>query len=311
MLINLWDPGHLEVGAALVTALLLGLVHGITPDEHTWPITFSYAVGGYSTRAGLRAGLLFSLSFTVQRALGSELAWLGLAHWMGLHGLDYALYIPVGLLMLAGGWLMARQQHPVHLHLVGHCEESTMLNPVPPVAGGYRARRMAGWMPAVHGFVAGWGFGAFALIVYTTLAPAMPSVWLGWLPGALFGLGTAMVQALAGALFGRMAVRKQLPPDVIRAIALKTATRTLAWGGAAYVVAGIAGLLAPRWAGAGVDTGLTMHGLAFIGLPFVLAVGVVLGVGMTSLVLETGRWRQRLAAGNAIPNAQRSTHADA
>lgn len=307
---NLWDPAHLEVGAALVTALLLGLVHGITPDEHTWPITFSYAVGGYSTRAGLRAGLLFSLSFTVQRALGSELAWLGLAHWMGLHGLDYALYVAVGLLMAAGGWLMARQQHAVHLHLLGHCEERSLLQPTAATAVDERARRLAGWMPAVHGFVAGWGFGAFALIVYTTLAPAMPSVWLGWMPGALFGLGTAIVQATAGALFGRMAARKQLPAEAIRAIALKTATRTLVWGGCAYVGAGIFGLVLPGWAGLSVETGVHVHNLASIGLPFVLAVGVVLGVGLTSLVLETHRWRRRLAAGNSTPDTTSARHAN-
>jgi hypothetical protein len=37
------------------------------------PITFSYAVGGYSSRAGMRNALIFSLAFTLQRALASEL----------------------------------------------------------------------------------------------------------------------------------------------------------------------------------------------------------------------------------------------
>src|SRR5204863_7466007 len=46
---NLGDPTHSSVAADLLTAFLLGLVHGITPDEHTWPITFSYAIGAYST----------------------------------------------------------------------------------------------------------------------------------------------------------------------------------------------------------------------------------------------------------------------
>jgi len=41
------------------------MLHGITPDEHTWPITFSYAVGEYSTRGGMKAGFLFSLGFTI------------------------------------------------------------------------------------------------------------------------------------------------------------------------------------------------------------------------------------------------------
>ena len=293
--INLWDPAHLDLGAALITALLLGVVHGITPDEHTWPITFSYAVGGYSTRAGLRAGLLFSLSFTVQRALGSELAWLGLAHWMGMKGLDYALYVPVGLLMLIGGALMARQRRAVHVHFLGHCDEADLMRPAADPRAA-RARRMAAWMPAVHGFVAGWGFGAFALIVYTTLAPAMPSAWWGWVPGALFGLGTALVQAAAGALFGRMATRGKLSPDAIRAVALITATRTLIWGGAAYAVAGVFGLLLPHMAEFGIATGLHVHNLAFLGLPFALAVGVVLGVGVTTLITETRRWRRHLGS---------------
>jgi len=92
--IDLWNPTHPGVVAALVTALLLGLVHGMVPDEHTWPITFSYAVGSYSTRKGLRAGLLFSLTFTVQRAIASELAWLGLSHWMQNDWLNQALFVP-------------------------------------------------------------------------------------------------------------------------------------------------------------------------------------------------------------------------
>jgi hypothetical protein len=76
---NLWEPTHATFAVDLLTAFLLGIVHGITPDEHTWPITFSYAVGGYSSRRGLRARLTFSLAFAVQRALASELAYLGLS----------------------------------------------------------------------------------------------------------------------------------------------------------------------------------------------------------------------------------------
>lgn len=286
--INLWNPSNLDFGGVLLTALLLGLVHGITPDEHTWPITFSYAIGGYSTKAGLRAGLLFSVAFTVQRALGSELAWLGLSHWMSLPKLDNALYIVIGLLMLAGGALMARQHQAVHLHLLG---SSSPPNPQLPPA--QRAQRWVAWMPAIHGFVAGWGFGAFALILYTTLAPAMPSAAWGWVPGALFGIGTTLVQASAGALFGRMAAQRRLTPEAIRSIALTTATRTLFWGGVAYAVAGIFGLIFPRWADFSLDTGVQVHNLAHLGIPFLLAVGVVLGVGISSLILETRRWRHQ------------------
>ncbi len=43
-------PLNLTIGEILVISFILGLMHGATPDEHTWPITFSYAVGKYSTK---------------------------------------------------------------------------------------------------------------------------------------------------------------------------------------------------------------------------------------------------------------------
>lgn len=37
--LDLWSPHHgLSFGIVIVTAFLLGVVHGVTPDEHTWPI---------------------------------------------------------------------------------------------------------------------------------------------------------------------------------------------------------------------------------------------------------------------------------
>ena len=44
-MINLYNPTVVGIYSALLIAFLLGIVHGITPDEHTWPITFSYAIG--------------------------------------------------------------------------------------------------------------------------------------------------------------------------------------------------------------------------------------------------------------------------
>jgi ABC-type nickel/cobalt efflux system permease component RcnA len=74
--LDLWNPHvGLALWAVLVTAFLLGMVHGITPDEHTWPITFSYAVGGYSSRAGMRNALIFSRNCS---ALGTDLRRVGL-----------------------------------------------------------------------------------------------------------------------------------------------------------------------------------------------------------------------------------------
>ena len=288
--INLWDPTHVSFTVDLLTAFLLGIVHGVTPDEHTWPITFSYAVGGYSTARGLRAGLLFSAAFAVQAALASELGHLGLTQWFTIEAFDNIVYVIVGIVMAAAGlYAMGRGVLP-HLHPPGaaHHREA------PP-----QPRELKWWMPAVHGFIAGWGIDAFSLIIYTTLAPAMPSAATGWLPGILFGFGTLCVQAAAGAAFGAWAVRRGLPHEVIRNIALTTAARTLTWGGVAFLLFGLLGLAFPNLADIGVTTPLHIHNLDTLGLPFVLLVFAVVGVGVTSFVSATQAWRRRLLAAPA------------
>lgn len=280
---NLWDPSHVSTTVDLLTAFLLGLVHGITPDEHTWPITFSYAVGGYSTWRGLRAGLLFSLAFTVQRALTSELAYLGLAHWFTFDAFDGVIYVVVGIVMLTAGFYVMGSGSLPHLHLPG----------LDRFAGQTQPRELKPWMPALHGFIAGWGFGAFAAILYTTLAPAMPSAATGWLPGLFFGLGNLCVQAAAGAAFGLWAARRGLPAEAIRSIALTTAARTLSWGGVAFFLFGIFALAFPEAADFGVTTPLHIHNLHSLGLPFLLVIFTVIGVGLTTFVSATQAWRRR------------------
>ena len=292
--VNLWDPTHVSFTVDLLTAFLLGIVHGVTPDEHTWPITFSYAVGGYSTARGLRAGLLFSLAFAIQAAFASELAHLGLTQWFTIAGFDNIVYVAVGLVMAAAGlFAMGRGVLP-HLHLPGlpRTQEHAQAQPPQP-------RELKWWMPAVHGFIAGWGIDAFSMIIYTTLAPAMPSAATGWLPGLVFGFGTLCVQAAAGAAFGAWAVRRGLPQEAIRNIALTTAARTLTWGGLAFFLFGLFGLAFPGIADIAVRTPLHVHNLDTLGLPFLLLVFAVLGVGVTSFVSATQAWRRHLVAGNA------------
>lgn len=279
---QLWDP-HVGIaaGAALVAAFLLGMLHGITPDEHTWPITFSYAIGSYSTRRGLLAGLIFSLAFAFQRAVASELAYLALDRWFTAGSVvDYAVYVVVGAVMVIAGRQILRGHH-FHLggsHPAAAPDPDEMLRDPRP------------WMPAVHGFVAGWGFGAFATVIYTVLAPTMPSAWWGWLPGAVFGLGTMAMQASAGALFGWVSQRLGLSPAGIRRVALTTAGRTMGWGGWAFVAGGLFGLLFPGLAGFSIATGIAVQNLSHIDLGMVLVVVTVLGIGMGTLVSQTRYW---------------------
>ena len=50
-----------------------------------------------------------------------------------------------------------------------------------------------------------------------------------------------------------------------------------------------------------VRTPLRIHNLDTLGLPFLLLVFAVLGVGVTSFVSATQAWRRHLVAGNAAP----------
>jgi hypothetical protein len=290
--VNLWDPhAGLGLGAILLTSFLLGLIHGVTPDEHTWPITFSYAIGSYSTRKGLMAGLIFSLAFTLQRALASELAYLGLDKWFTVGpSVDYIVYLIVGVVMVAAGWHIVRGRH---WHLFG-------THALAPAAVG-DVQDPRPWMPAVHGFIAGWGFGAFAILIYTVLAPSMPSAATAWLPGALFGLGTMAMQAGAGGLFGWVAGRLRLPEPAVRQVALATAGQTLTWGGVCFVGGGMLGLLLPQVAGWSLATGIHVHNLAHVGISLVLVMVSVMGIGVTTLVRATREaLRQNRRGGSAL-----------
>ncbi len=278
-MLNLWDPhAGLAFGAILVTALLLGMVHGITPDEHTWPITFSYAIGSYSTRKGLIAGLTFSAAFTLQRALASELAYLALDRWFTMGSVvDYAIYVLVGLAMV---WAARHIMRGQHWHLFGlghHADQKEQMNDPRP------------WMPLVHGFIAGWGFGAFAIIIYTVLAPSMPSAWLAWVPGFLFGVGTTIIQAAAGGLFGWVSRHLGLSTDDVRQVSLKTAGNTLGWGGMFFMAAGAFGIFFPRLASWSLTTGVHVHNLDQLGLSTILVMLTVMVIGIGTLVRETRR----------------------
>jgi hypothetical protein len=271
-----WEPGHLSFTIDLALAFLLGVVHGVTPDEHTWPITFSYAVGGYSARRGMRAGLIFSLAFAIQCAVASELAFLGLAHWQANARTEYVVDFVVGVVMAAAGIFMMGRSifsfagNAQHTKRPGH-NEAGLRDPRP-------------WMPALHGFVAGWGVGPFTAIVYTTLAPAMPSAAIAWLPGLVFGLGTLVIQGFAGAAIGAWLASRGLSLADVRRIGLTTAARTLRWGGLAFMLYGIFGVVFPHIAGIAITTPIRIPNLHELGIPFLLLIMVVMGIGMTSLI---------------------------
>jgi hypothetical protein len=229
---------------ALAYSFLFGLLHGILPDEHTWPITFSYAIGGASGKQGMKTGLYFSGAFTLQRMFLAELAYLALAPYLLSIKINSIVYIIVGTVMAAAGGVVLRRNRYPHLHLHLHLrhdmgtvplqEASPLVSPVAPPAR---------WAP-IHGFIAGFGFGGFSLFVNTVAVPAMRTAWLAFLPGLFFGLGTMItVVALSGLVGTTLRRTFALTEEEIKWVGTRTGGRALLFGGILFGLAGIVMLL--------------------------------------------------------------------
>ncbi|HZT53207.1 MAG TPA: hypothetical protein VE995_02375 [Gaiellaceae bacterium] len=269
-------------GGALASALGLGLLHGLTPDEHTWPITMSYALGGFSGRRGLHAALLFSAAFTAQRALASELAYFALAGLLMNAGFNAGVDLAVGLLMaVSGAYILHLGREPhlteslerrLHRLLCRRgCREGHGVALVGAAAVPLR-------MTLVHGFVAGWGTGPFALVIYTVLAPAMGSPALAFLPGLLFGLGTMAMQGVFGAAVGAWMRARRLGGDALARLARVVSGAALAYGGLLFTVWGSFALALPgpaRRVEQGIPTGIPLPGLDHLGAGLALVLAVL------------------------------------
>jgi sulfite exporter TauE/SafE len=264
----------------LIIAFILGVLHGITPDEHTWPITFSYAIGSYSTRKGMKAGFSFSLGFTIQRAFLTTLGFLGLAAFYKEYNLDGPVYVLVGVAMTVVGMYMLNKKIDIHIpfdrllmseHHSVKSERVQMHDIKPKVA-------------IVHGLIAGFGFGAYATVITFILAPQVPSLIYAPLPGIMFGLGTMTMQIIFGAIFANFARVKKLSEDQVKYVGRKTAGRTLFYGGIAFAVIGALIVLFPIIDNIAISTGNPIPNLSSIGISTVLVLLVVGVIGIGSLI---------------------------
>ncbi len=272
--------GSLSLGLILAISFVLGLLHGATPDEHTWPITFSYAVGAYSTKGGMKAGFLFSLGFTVQRALLTTLGYLGLAYFYQRYDLDGPVYIVVGLVMAIAGSYVLKGRY-VHLELDRLLRSRTHAREAERTNIYESLRDVPLKMTVVHGLIAGFGFGAYATVITFILAPRVGSLLLAPLPGLMFGLGTMTMQVIFGAAFAALVRLYGLDEDAVRKLGAATAGRTLYYGGLAFVVIGALVIALPPLDQLAVGTGIPIPNLnAFdVGLLLVLLVVGAIGVG--------------------------------
>ncbi len=295
---DLLNP-HAGVATLLVASLLLGLLHGVTPDEHTWPITVSYAIGAGSGRRGMQAGLLFSLAFAVQRAIASELAYLALAPILASGELNALVNLFVGVVMAASGVYILRLGRELHLtesfeHLLHRVFHLTARDGTAGIAidDGVTSRPIPLRMTLVHGFVAGWGTGAFAIIIYTVLAPAMPNAALAWLPGFLFGVGTMAVQVLVGAVLGTWMRARGLGEAAMNYVSRAVAGNTLLYGGLLFALWGVISIVAPALAAPidrGLPTGIAIPNLDSLNAGLLLVAVIVGGIAAGSFVRAVRR----------------------
>ncbi len=278
-------PAGLAITTILIIGFILGMLHGITPDEHTWPITFSYSVGSYSTKGGMKSGFMFSAGFTAQRALLSLLGFLGLAAVYKVYNLDGPVYIIVGLAMLIAGSYILKGKY-LHLpldRLFGSKKEhhSNQAERLPLHETEVKSVPLK--MAALHGVLAGWGFGAYATIITFILAPQMPNIFLAPLPGLMFGLGTMSMQVIIGAIFSNIMRLKKLTLDQLKHIGRSAAARTLYYGGLAFAVVGAFIWAFPLLGQLNLSTGNPIPNLNSIGIATVLVISVVGLIGFGSI----------------------------
>lgn len=195
----------------------------------------------------MKAGLFFSGGFTLQMALLSELSYLALAPLFLSHTFNMIVYFLVGSLMAIAGYYVLRKNKYYHIHLIGHhhddcCEMETSSRVLtkhhahekheitaPPVK----------WA-MIHGFIAGFGIGGFSLFIVTVAAPAMDSVWLGFLPGLVYGIGTMIVVSIFGILFANLLkMNRSISGDELKKIGSQTGGRALFFGGILFSLFGL------------------------------------------------------------------------
>lgn len=240
------------LGFLLAGCFGLGLLHGVVPDEHTWPITFAYSVGSTTGRGGIRSAAWFSLAFTAQRALMSVVVYLVLTAALGLWGFDLAtspglngpVYIAVGAAMAVAGFLILTDRVP-HFHPLMRLSERDLARHTSP--NGRTAAR-DGSVPThwciIHGFISGFGTdsGILSTWVYLFTLPVLVSdgLWpIAWLPGALFGLGTFAVLMVVGFFFGEaLQMSKRVGPNRIAQFGRLVGARTLFVGGLLFLAFG-------------------------------------------------------------------------
>ncbi len=159
----------------LIAVLIVGVIHGLKPDEHTWPITVTYGLMQRNVRGGVIAAVsvfagALTLVWTLMSALIGEL--MGL---LNTSVLDPYVDIIVGLTMIGG----------VAAYLVFGRH------------GDYHDVKTADYkLIWIHGLAAAFGGDFFIVLILTIAIVPMIMTGLSFLVGFMFGFGSWLAQAI-------------------------------------------------------------------------------------------------------------------
>lgn len=280
------NASGLSLEVILLFAFILGILHGITPDEHTWPITFSYSVGSYSSKGGMKSGFTFSLGFIVQRAILTTLGFLGFATLYKTYNLEGPVYIIVGIFMFIAGAHIIQGKYihlPIDRFLGGKSHHTTDSERIPLHELDQQLKPVSLKLAIFHGFVAGWGLGAYASIIVFILAPQVGNIFYAPLVGLSFGFGTMLMQIVTGAVFANIMRIKKLSIEEIKYVGRSTAGNSLYYGGLAFFILGFLVMIFPILSSEAISTGIPIPNLDSLGLSLALTLFIVGGIGLGSM----------------------------
>jgi hypothetical protein len=164
-----------------IAVLLIGVIHGLKPDEHTWPITISYAMMQENLKKAMLSTAVFAGALTLVWASLSALASQVLPVLSG-GTYDPLVDIVVGITMLGVAvYITAKEKRDGKGR--GHV----------PAKADYKAI----W---VHGVAAAFGGDFFVVLFMTTVLYSLIPQGLGFAVGLLFGLGSWLAQSAVVAL---------------------------------------------------------------------------------------------------------------